>query len=165
MSPKKLPSRERIAELFQYANGALIRRKPLRGYPVGSRAGSVKSNGYRRVSIDGTTYPEHRVIWLLVNGVEPPEMLDHIDFDRTNNRIENLRPCTASENSTHRVTDKHGRGVTFHSRAKKFQAQIRVNGRNHYLGLFEDMRDASLAYDRAAIEHFGPFAVTNGERA
>lgn len=96
----------------------------------------------------------------------PPDVrVDHRDNNGLNNRRANLRLCTQSQNAANRhnltTNTSHYRGVTFHKRVGKWQAAVKVNGRNFYLGLFHDPWDAACAYNRAAQEAFGEFARLN----
>jgi hypothetical protein len=122
---------------------------------VGSLAG-VKPNaaGYGRIGIDGTRYLAHRLAWLYVHGEWPPADLDHINRNRMDNRIANLRLATRGENLQNKAmpaanTSGH-KGVYWNRRANKWQAQIKANGTYHYLGLFADLSAAAAAYERAA---------------
>ena len=91
--------------------------------------------------------------------------LDHVNRNGLDNRRINLRPATQSQNNANRSlfrNNKSGyRGVTWNQRARKWKAQIRVNGQYIYLGLFGDAIEAARAYNRAALEHFGEFAQLN----
>jgi len=92
--------------------------------------------------------------------------VDHVDGDGLNNSKSNLRTCTVSQNQANRHTlraDKSSvfRGVTWHKQISKWQAQVKVNGRSLYLGCFESEVDAAIAYNKAALQHFGEFARLN----
>jgi len=91
---------------------------------------------------------------------------DHINPELTlDNRRSNLRPATRSENNANRrkhINNTSGfKGVTWHKRLGKWQAQIRYHGMTVHLGYFNDPALAARAYDRAAIEYFGDYARTN----
>lgn len=60
-------------------------------FGIGERAGALAEDGYRYITIDGQQYPEHEVAWLYVHGQWPDGELEHIDGNRANNRIENLK--------------------------------------------------------------------------
>jgi hypothetical protein len=93
--------------------------------------------------------------------------VDHRDGNGLNNRRNNLRPATGTEQEGNKKkrTDKQFasrfRGVTWHSRAHKFQAQMKANGKHLYLGCFISEIEAALAYDAAALKYFGEFANLN----
>ncbi len=91
--------------------------------------------------------------------------IDHRSGDGLDNRRANLRPCDDSTNQANRhrlATNTSGfRGVTFNKKCSKWQAQIKHQGRNIYLGVFASAEDAARAYDRRAVAEFGPFARVN----
>ena len=93
------------------------------------------------------------------------KQIDHIDGDGLNNCRSNLRVSTTSQNHANRRPNRNNtsgfKGVTWKRRWKKWLAQIEVAGHNHYLGGFDDPRDAARAYNEAALKHFGEFACLN----
>jgi len=94
--------------------------------------------------------------------------IDHKDGDGLNNQRENLRECTQSQNGAnkrkYRGSSKY-KGVSWHAGGKKWQVHIKTPEANMYLGLFADEADAATAYNFAALEHFGEFAVFNYREA
>jgi len=153
-----MESRER--ELFEYRDGKLYWKNPtaLR-VKVGQEAGSLASDGYLRVKYDYKTRRLHRVIWAYHYGdIEKSTLIDHINRDPLDNRIENLRLCNRSQNrSNSGVSNKLGiKGVSV--RGNKFYAQIFKQGTCHYLGTFDTVEEAHAAYLEAAEEAFGEFA-------
>ena len=122
---------------------------------AGDRAGSLNNQGYWRLSFRGRILSGHRVAWLLNFGQWPTMQIDHINRDRADNRIENLRDVSGSENI--RNSDRSGRlgerrrnakGFTWNARCKKWQVQVHnpKSGKPVYLGLFPCMGDARSAY-------------------
>jgi hypothetical protein len=105
---KPLPPIEQLRELLSYdpATGALTwatRRKG--GCKPGQPAGCVSPTGYGRILCMGKSYPTHRIAWALYHGEDPyPYQIDHIDRDKINNRIANLRLATPKENCANRYT-------------------------------------------------------------
>jgi hypothetical protein len=99
-------------------------------------------------------YRAHRVIWMMFNGSEATEQIDHIDGNRSNNKIENLRHCSNSENGQNRKLNKNNKtgyiGVTKFK--DKFKAEIRLNKKSTYLGLFTTPEEAHEAYVKAKAE-------------
>lgn len=92
------------------------------------------------------------------------QQVDHINGDGLDNRRKNLRFCTNSQNQQNRrfITSSTGfKGVTFNKGVGRYQAQIKINGRGIYLGIFPSAEEAAAVYDAAAIQHFGEFAATN----
>lgn len=125
----------------------------------GKRAGSSDSAGYIAIEIDGRGYKAHRLAWLYVHGRMPADQLDHINRDKADNRIENLRECTHAENCMNRVRKRPcGLPSGVHRSGKRFQALIRVNGVLRSLGCYDTPDEASDVYQKARIEEFGEFA-------
>jgi hypothetical protein len=162
--PERLPmSAEEAHRLFAYrSDGNLVRRISSGSSKAGSVAGSLKRTGYLQVRFAGGYASVHRVVWLLHFGAVP-ESLDHINGDRADNRIENLRPATSSQNAQN-VTRAYGaipfKGVT-RLPTGRFQVQITKDRETRYVGCFIDVKQAARAYDEAAARMFGEFAKTN----
>lgn len=127
---------------------------------AGAVAGTIKPNGYRCIKSDKRNYYAHRLAWFYVHGLWPTAEIDHINCNQDDNRIVNLRGATGSQNQGNRRPQKGGqtKGITYHRRDKRWQAQIGVRGHHKYLGLFRTKAEAAAAYERAAKEHFGAFA-------
>lgn len=136
----------------------------------------TKDGKERRMTIDHRGYLRfsankfgmviaHRAAWAIHYGEIPQQHIDHIDGNKLNNRIENLRICTHNQNQHNqgiRVTNKSGyKGVSFMKSLGKWQAQICCNSKVKHLGFFMGKEDAAHAYDRAALEIHGEFAWTN----
>jgi hypothetical protein len=126
----------------------------------------MMNTGYaaRSTKIDGRRLCllMHRVIAAPPVGVE----VDHINGNRLDNRRENLRLCSRTQNARNKARKSTGaasrfKGVWRNRSCLKWQAGIEVDGRRIHLGLYWREIDAALAYDRAALEHFGEFARTN----
>lgn len=123
------------------------------------RADLPAPDGYRRVKFLDRHYSAHRLAWLFTFGEWPVICVDHIDGDRGNNAIRNLRLATNAENQRNRRNaGRFLKGVTLSRSTGKFQAQIKVEGRVRYLGVFLTEELAHAAYLDAARKHFGEFA-------
>ncbi len=162
------PSQDDLRRLFDYhPDGYLVWKIRRRGRSrKGARAGTlcVKSRGsrmYWSIGVDGKRHLAHRLIWAWHFGVIPNIQIDHINNDPGDNRIENLRLATASQNMANRdvlSTNTSGyRGVVWIDEKKKWRANIS----SEYLGYFSDPTCAAKAYDKAAIERWGKFARLN----
>jgi hypothetical protein len=124
--------------------------------------GNLDSKGYKRVCFDKKQYRAHRVAWALFYDKEPTLQIDHINGNKLDNRISNLRQATNYENSRNCGISKNNTsgitGVTYHAKAKKWIAQIMVNRQNYYLGLYNNMADAAAARQAAQIQFFQNFS-------
>ena len=128
---------------------------------AGRIAGQINGKGYACISIGGKQKAAHRMAWLYVYGEWPSReiYIDHVNGNKTDNRIANLRLATPSQNAQNRGRVMDGKkGTTFNKLVGKWQAQITPSGRTIYLGLFETREEAHAAYAKAASEHFGEFA-------
>jgi hypothetical protein len=118
---------------------------------------TVQSKGYRHGSIDDQKYLTHRVIWALVYGTWPEDQIDHKNGDRADNRIENLRVVSNTENqrnASKRADNTSGVcGVRWYESKGKWRAEVTVHGKNRHLGLFTSFDDAVAARKAAAREH------------
>ena len=128
----------------------------------GATAGSVRNGGYRRIFLAGRSYLAHRLAWFVVHGEWPSGPLDHINGNKSDNRIGNLRPCSLSENQANRtapVTNTSGvKGVSWAKRKGKWIAKIQFGGKQTHLGYFQTIEAASAAYTAAAHRLHGSFA-------
>ena len=120
------------------------------GYP-GREPGTVAKNGYRRIGIDGTAYAAHRLAWFYVHNEWPGDMLDHINGNRLDNRIANLRVVTNKVNQQNqrsaRADNRIGLlGVNWEKWSRKYKAQIRAHGKKILIGRFDCPQAAHRAY-------------------
>lgn len=126
-------------------------------------AGRKLKNGSVSIQLLHRQYQAHRLAWLYHYGKWPTEFLDHINGNPADNRICNLREATNSQNQANRkrlTTNTSGfRGVTWNQKCQRWQASIKKDGKNIYLGLYEDAEKAGSAYKAAAAELFGEFAA------
>ena len=154
--PKKLPPLEVLEEWFELdeAQGVLFyRKKPAKRIRLGSEAGWKQNhNGLLRVSVvvpGHGRYLRARVIWKMVNGTEPPRIVDHKDRNPLNDAPGNLRDGTNGLNQRNKaVTAISGLVGAFPSpnRDGRWQSTIQVNGKTVYLGIFKTAEEANSAY-------------------
>lgn len=121
---------------------------------AGDVLGYVRTDGYRMIAINGKWHYAHRLAWLYMTGRHPVDEIDHINGQRDDNRFENLRECTRSQN----MMNVPKRGVCFHKGRRKWQASIRLHGKRTYLGTFTTEAEALEAYRVAAQRLHGEFA-------
>ena len=151
---------ERIRELVKYntLTGAFVRGAGGHGVKRGSIAGSPNGHGYLRISVDGRKYGAHQLAWLYVYGQWPERDIDHVNRDRADNRIANLRLADRRQNNAN-LAGWAGAGLKGAYRSGRFwRAQIQVDGRKRYLGTFPTAEAAHNAYCLAASTAFGEFA-------
>lgn len=159
--------RNNLKEYFKYVDGKLIWKKipyNARRIKIGDVAGFM-SGDYMTVCLQQKTYSLHRMIFLYHYGYLP-DFIDHIDGNRLNNRIENLRECTQSQNSYNarlRKDNKSGvKGVCWHKARKRWLASIRVNNKSKHVGWFKTLQSAKKAVDSAREKLHGEFANCGG---
>lgn len=142
--------------------GEFVRLKSKRRDLVGAKAGSINENGYSQVTVEKRTYYGHRLAWLFHYGEWPTGEIDHIDGDRANNRIANLRVATRSQNLANRPVRKDcksgHKGVYWSQDRRKWRAVIRVDGKVHHLGGYDTKEEAGKAYAAGALKYYGEFA-------
>tara|TARA_R110001606_G_scaffold376935_1_gene535793 strand:- start:320 stop:808 length:489 start_codon:yes stop_codon:yes gene_type:complete len=135
----------KFQNLFKYQEGKLIRKVDVKQSKKGDEAGTINGCGYKQVRVEGKIYLVHRIIWLLTYK-HLPICIDHINHKQADNRIENLRAATKSQNAHNRVINKNSttgvKGVSFVKGRNKWRAQIKVNCIPINLGEFDDLNEA-----------------------
>lgn len=106
---------DNICQLLDYdpVTGIFLWKLPVGNTSTGKQAGTLKPDGYIRIQVNGRLYYAHRLAWLMAYGEWPSNIIDHIDGDRKNNSLANLRNATLTENnrSRKRVSAKYKKGV------------------------------------------------------
>lgn len=171
MAKNPLPSPELLRQLLRYEpeTGKLFwRERDTEGSTeswrtdwwnrryAGKEALTAISNcGYLKGTVMGAYCKAHRAAWAITNGQWPSDQIDHIDGDKTNNRIANLRVVSNSINQKNRGMQSNNlsgfTGVSWHKVCSKWCATIGVDGRQVHLGTFESLDDAIAARKRAEI--------------
>lgn len=166
MKPREAKlSHEELIRLLDYDPATGVFRwkvAPSNRVHVGQSAGSPYRRGYIFVTINGVRYAAHRLAWFYVYKFWPKNEIDHINLVSGDNRITNLREATHQQNVRNVAMQGRNRtgfkGVTPHQQSPhKFIAQITVDGRNLYLGLFDTPEDAHAEYVKASIQHHQQF--------
>lgn len=131
----------------------------------GKKAGYVKNDGYYYIMFQRKKLLAHRIAWFKVFGRSPSGQIDHINMNRADNRLCNLREASHADNVRNRPAQSNNtsgfKGVTFHKQTRKYHASISLNNRKLSLGYFDTGLEASQAYQTAAKEHHGEFARFN----
>lgn len=161
---KKLITQEQVKDLFDYFDGELLRKKSSprsRNPKKGDKAGYLLETGYMITSINGKRHLLHRLIYLYHHGYFPA-YLDHIDGNRANNKISNLRECTRSQNGYNSKIPMHNtsgiKGVSWCKVSRKWVAKIKFRKRCVYLGSFWDIDVAAQVIRIERIRLHGEFA-------
>lgn len=157
LSPEEI--RQRLS--YDPATGEFIH---LSGKLKGKVAGTVRSNGYRQLSIDGSLYMAHRVafVWMDIPICHPLEV-DHINKNPKDNRWCNLRLASSSQNKANRSRNK-AKQTAFKGVYRvagydnRYTARLKVGKVIKHLGCFSTQEEAAQVYLKEAIKHFGEFA-------
>lgn len=119
----------------------------------GKSAGCYRRDGYGRCQIDGREYLLHRLAWLYIHGSWPNGVIDHINRNPRDNRIENLRDVSHSENRQNTLESAANRsgkkGVSRH-KSGVWRAAIQAAGKSKHIGYFATLEQAAQAYATAA---------------
>lgn len=140
------------------------------GRVVGKPIGHLDKDGYRTISRSENgrkngkkkRYCVHRIIWIWVHGKEPIDQIDHINGNKADNRLCNLREANTAENMRNVGKQSHNtsgwKGVSWHKLRSKWRADIKVNQKQIAVGLFDCPAAASFAYQIAADKYHGKFS-------
>lgn len=154
----------RLIELLEYdpETGVFKWRTTGKGRRSDRVAGSQCEGWYRQITIDGISHMEHRLAWLYVHGYLPDYEIDHRNTIKHDNRIDNLRPATFSENNQNAPLTKRNRSgvkcVHWNGHSKKWIGHIQANGKRHHIGGFDSIEEAAAAVDAARIRLHGEYA-------
>lgn len=128
---------------------------------IGDVAGH-KDNGYIRIEINNKAYRAHRLAWLYVYGEMPKLHIDHINSNRSDNRVSNLREATYQENSKNYSTPKTNtsgvKNVSWYKKLNKWVVSLGVNGKKKTIGYFDDIEFAELVAIEARNKYHMEFA-------
>jgi hypothetical protein len=155
MSADSTLTRDRLRERLSYdeRTGEFTHLTANSMRKAGHRAGCTNGGGYRSIMVDGTIYQAHRLAWLYAYGTWPSNVIDHINGDRTDNRLSNLRVVTTAGNSQnhHSARADSLSGLKGVSRKKdgRWFARITVDGNRLFLGHFDTAEQAHSAYVEA----------------
>ncbi len=146
-------NKEELNNIFEYNNGDLIRKKT--GKIIKS-----PTNGYFRAAINKKNYLAHRIIFMMHHGFVPT-IIDHINGNRSDNRIDNLRAADNSQNAWNRIANKISTSSIKGLRLRKnnkWEARIQVNNKSKYLGVFDNIELAELVVIEARNKYHKEFA-------
>jgi hypothetical protein len=165
MNIKELPSKEVLHDLFYYKNGNLFHKKSQSKGKADHVVGWIEKNGYSATNVKGVRYRVHRLIYQFHHGC-CPNFIDHIDGNKQNNNIENLRPATMSENNQNtkeKNTNKLGvKGVCMER--GKYKANIKINGKSKHLGYFYTLEEAKNVYEDFSKKIHGNYSFCSRHR-
>jgi hypothetical protein len=155
-------SKQQLHELFEYKDGVLYWKVSRSNrIKIGQKAGSASQDKRERINITRKLLLTHRIIFAMHHDYWP-QYVDHIDNDKSNNKIENLRETTVHQNQWNRRLDcrnKSGiKGVSFDKNRNKWVAEIRNNNKKIFLGRFNSIADAEKTVKIARQQVHGEFA-------
>ena len=121
------------------------------------------SHGYKYIRVNGKFKREHRYVWEQYHGPIPEGMqIDHINGDRKDNRIENLRLANQSDNSKNRIgsnaNNKLGIRNVQKTSSGKYRVRLMLNGKDKHIGVYSDIELAELVAQEARLHYYGEFA-------
>lgn len=170
---RELPTREYLNSVLSYcAETGMLRWKnrPVNHFKTegtykswnkrfaGKVAGAPHSQGYRQINLDGKVYLAHRFIWVMLHGPLVDYDIDHINGNRSDNRLVNLRIVSRAENLRNRKSANLGSnevcGVSYAEKHGKYRAYVGIAGKQVHLGWFDDM-DSAIACRQRANEVYG----------
>lgn len=155
-------TKEYLQSIFYYKDGELYWKNTINSRAIKDCvAGHVNSRGYKYITLNKQRYLAHRLIFILFNNYIP-NFIDHIDNNKLNNKIENLRNCTNTQNQYNSKLSKINKSgiknVYWNKRDKKWQVTLSVHGKQKSFGKYEDLELAELVAIEARDKFYGKFA-------
>ena len=162
------PQREELLKLVEHKDGKLFWLP--RGVAridkqfAGKEAGCVRPDGYVCIAWKGRHVLAHRAIWIIENGSIPDGVfIDHINQNRRDNRISNLRLCSVSQNNCNAKLRNDNsskvKGVCWDNQRNKWKARVSYRGQQHLAGFYSDIQDAAIAVQKKRQEVHNEFAA------
>ena len=156
-----------LLKTFEYKEGHLYWKFDQGTARKNKKAGSLRKDGYWRIGFKGKAPTAHRIIFLYHHGYLPKN-IDHINGIKTDNRIENLRAATDSQNqynSKINTKNKSGiKGVSWNKQTKKWVVYLCINGKNKNFGKYFDINVAKFVANTMRYKYHGEFA-NNGNKS
>jgi hypothetical protein len=154
---KKQLTQKRLKEVLRYYPGSGIFRWKTTGKGRKRKiAGCKRPDGYILIRIDGQLHFAHRLAFLYVHGYFPENQIDHIDRNRSNNKIKNLREISQqcnSRNTGNPIDNTSGvKGVCWYEKYNKWMVRICANGKRRHLGYYKNFDDAVMSRYEAEKE-------------
>ena len=154
-------TQERVNYLFRYYDGKIYWQNKTSKYSKNNimslEAGNLcNKKGYKQIKVDGKCYLVHHIIYLMHYG-NKPTMLDHIDGNPTNNKIENLRECNNAQNQWNRISASKHRSVFYMKGRNKPWYAVLTSNRTRYSKYFSDMESALIYVKDLREKYHGEF--------
>ena len=160
-------SADLLNKIFKYENGKLYWKEHKRGRKINKQVGHLSNTGYLQACIDYHNYSIHRLVFLMHNEYLQ-EFVDHINGNKVDNRIENLREATASQSQHNKTTQKNNttgyKGVSLFKRTGKYRARVKINGKEVNLGYFDTAQEAAEQRREAVDKIHGEYANHGGDK-
>jgi hypothetical protein len=158
-------TQELILDLLKYENGKLFYKNKTHKFSkvkIGDEAGSLYGNGYLNVKINQKPYQVHRLVFMMFHGFLP-KLIDHIDGNKLNNKIENLRECNYITNGYNRKIGSNNtsgyKNVVWNKKLNKWRVSLWVNKKYKDCGYFEDLELAVMVAHEARNKYHKQFAT------
>lgn len=160
LKAKPMPSLEYLNSILEFKDGLLYNKVTRNSRAVKGRLAGSDAGPYRLICLHGKPFLVHRVTYYMANA-NCPDFIDHIDENKYNNHIDNLRPATRSENQLNRKLTKSNtsgvKGISWASRQNKWYACLNIKGKNKNLGYFESLDMAKEFIELAREMAHGKF--------
>lgn len=152
---------ETAQQLFEDIDGSLYWKSNFRKSRIGKKAGTPHSKGYVQITYKKNIYMEHRLVFLLHHGYLP-KLIDHINGNKSDNKICNLREASLSQNAQNMKKPSSNtsgiKGVTWSKNNRNWRVQLSIDGKNKFIGAFKQIDLARQTIEQARRKYHGVFA-------